>query len=472
MLPKEMMLPPTTSLVSRKNVAVARDSASPAQRLLEASQALLASLENNTVVVRAKTVSLETDEIVETAVEPSAPADSETVGRGDVLAELSGSEPMAPPSGNEGAPVVSDSPPPGVPEDSLPPASESTEDVSEVLLEVDSSPPSEPPVAEPPVAEPPVEELPAETAGEDLPTVPEDETLIPTPSEEVAPPDSLPPAVLDEGGEGEEDPDADAVEEPGDPELGILRLRKRDLSLTQPPIKVPVYLRLSSSYLSNSNSRASEDPVEDQLFRSTVSLTASPILGRRTAAYATVQGNLFRYGDLSRLDYNELRFRAGVRHVLRSRVIGELGWTHRQLFFRESGDRFLSDNSVFGAISRRDPGVLGPKTSLNSFYRVRASFADPKTSNRVVNTLGTTLSYDVTPRLKASLTGLGVITSFTRQSRHDVYGQALASLSYTLAKNTRLSLFAALNRGGSVDDRVDFDNALLGVSFSSSLKLF
>lgn len=438
-----------------------RDSDRAAQRLLKASQALLTSLETS-ALASGETVETanptETVERVEIAA-VGAVGGSDGLSRQPALAELSTPEPMDAPSEGEGAPSLPEPQPEGV----VPPDSEPTGDFTEVIPEADS----------PDLLDPPLEEPPAETAGEDLPTVPQDETLIPTPSQEVAPSESLPPAVLDEmGDEAEDMPDDEAVEEQGDPELGVLRLRKQPLSLTQPPIKVPVYVLASASYLSNSNTRASEDPIEDQLFRSTVAITASPILGRRTAAYATVQGNLFRYGDLSRLDYNELRFRAGIRHVLRSRVIGELGWTNRQLYFRESGDRFLSDNSVFGTISRRDPGILGKKTSLNSFYRVRASFADPKTSNRVVNTLGTTLSYDVTPRIKASLTGLGVVTSFTKQSRHDIYGQALASLSYTLAKNTRLSIFAALNRGGSADDRVDFDNALLGVSFSSSLKLF
>ncbi|NJM56809.1 MAG: hypothetical protein HC857_04330, partial [Synechococcales cyanobacterium RU_4_20] len=320
--------------------------------------------------------------------------------------------------------------------------------------------------------------LDPETSNPETSTTPQSEDLNPDPLNES--PQVLPPETTeaDPGGSGTE-PGADSGSEPGaektelgDPELGILRLREQELSLRRPPIQVPVYLFLNASYLTNSNARASEEPVDDQLLRTTLSLTASPILTRRTTAFATVQGNLNRYGELSRLDYNELRFQAGVRHTLLPRLTGELGWINRQLYFQEDGDRFLGDNAVYAAFSRRDATPLGPKTSLTSSYRVQANFAEPKTSDRVVNSLSTTFSYDLSPKLATTFTGLIALTDYTQQNRQDFYGQASVGLTYTLARNTRLSLFGALTRGGSSDQRVDFDNALLGVSFSTNLKLF
>jgi hypothetical protein len=185
-----------------------------------------------------------------------------------------------------------------------------------------------------------------------------------------------------------------------------------------------------------------------------------------------VQGGLNRYNELSRIDYDELRFQAGVRQTLLPRLTGELGWINRQLYFREDGDRFLGDNAVYAAFSRRDPTPLGPKTSFTSVYRVQANFAEPKTSDRVVNSLSTTFNYDISPKLSASLSGLLALTHYTQQDRQDFYGQASAGLTYLLARNTRLGLFGAINRGGSTDERVNFDNALLGISFSTSFQLF
>lgn len=256
----------------------------------------------------------------------------------------------------------------------------------------------------------------------------------------------------------------------GDPELGILRLRERPLAKQKQPVTVPVFLVGNVGYIGNGNTLAGVDPVNDRLFRSGLSLIASPRLSRRTALIASVQGNLYRYDELSRLDYNEVRLQASLRHVMTRRVYGDLGWTHRQLFLQEEGDRFLSENAAFASLTRRDP--LTRKTSLTSFYNLRVSFADPETSSRLRNTLGLSLRHELTPALQASLTGRATLTNFTQQSRQDFYTQALAQLSYRISKNVRLSLFGSLTRGNSSNRRVDFDNSTLGVSLSGNVKLF
>lgn len=256
----------------------------------------------------------------------------------------------------------------------------------------------------------------------------------------------------------------------GDPELGILRLRKRPLAEQKKPFKIPVFLIGNVGYISNGNTLAGIDPVNDRLFRSGLSLIASPRLSKRTALIASVQGNLYRYDELSRLDYNEVRLQASLRHVLTRKVYGDLGWTHRQLFLQEDGDRFLGEHAAFASLTRRDP--LTKKTSLTSFYNLRVGFADPETSSRLRNTVGMSLRHRVTPALQASLTGRMTLTNFTQQSRQDFYTQGLAQLSYKISKAVNLSLFGSLTRGNSSNQQVNFDNSTLGVSLSGNVKLF
>lgn len=274
---------------------------------------------------------------------------------------------------------------------------------------------------------------------------------------------------LEEAGPNSSETTTEA-ESAGDPELGILRLRERSLAKQKPPFTVPVFLVGNVGYIANGNTLAGIDPVNDRLFRSGLSLIASPRLSKRTALIASVQGNLNRYDELSRLDYNEVRLQTSLRHVFTPKVYGDVGWTHRQLFLQEDGDRFLYEHAAFTSLTRRDP--LTKKTNLTSFYNLRVGFADPATSSRLRNTLGVSLRHDLTPAFQASLTGRMTLTNFTQQSRQDFYSQALAQLSYKVSKNVRLSVFGSLTRGNSSNRRVDFDNSTIGVSLSGNVKLF
>ncbi len=324
----------------------------------------------------------------------------------------------------------------------------------------------------------------ADTVTDSVPTDPLEDPLTPSFPESIEPPEELAPEgenptepspgaenSTPEGEAGEEtDGDMGSSDSGGDPDLGTLRLKERELSLQRPPIRIPVYFSLDSSYLSTSNTLASENFLDDRLFRTTTALTVSPILNRKTFLFGSVQGSVYRYGELSRLDYNELRLQVGARRVLFPRVVGELSWSNRQLYFRENGDRFLNEQALSLGISRRDP--LMEKVYVDSFYRLRAGFAEPQTSSRVVQILGSTLNYDVTRQINLSITGLGVWTQYTQRDRQDLYGQVLGRLTYKLADNTKLGLFAAWAQGESSSQGVDFDNTLLGISFDTNIKLF
>ena len=293
------------------------------------------------------------------------------------------------------------------------------------------------------------------------------------PSVQLADPadESLPAAT--EGAEGAEDADSTTDNEPGslepsDPELGILRLREREVVRPRPPAWVYGLGRVG--YFRSDNILLDLDPVDDQLFRAGISLLARPALGPQTSLVTAVEGNFIRYSDLSVLDYNELQLRAGVRHFFSNRAYGELSWVNQQLFTADEGDRFINDHSARLTLARRDP--LGNRLALDSFYQLRLSLTDPSDRSRVINTLGTALTYYLQPDLKASLDYQLLLSDFTRQDRNDFYSQVVAQLTYDLSRRTRITLFGGFSFGDSTNNSIDFNSSILGLTLDVSLPLF
>lgn len=276
-----------------------------------------------------------------------------------------------------------------------------------------------------------------------------------------------------------------------DPELGILRLQEQPLSLElgtdpelgilrldeQPPPQIPprpspvaVYLVGNLDYFNSNNIISAVDPVGDQLFRPAIALVGSARLGERTTAYASAEGALIRYVDLSELDYNELKFDASLTQRLTPRVYGTIGWTNQQLFLDEGGDRFLNDHSLRLALGRRD--LLSPRLGLDTYYQFRASFAEPSDRSRIRNTVGASLLYALQPNLQAGLNSQMTWASFTEQDRDDFYGQVFTQLSYQMSRNSNLSLFAGFSFGDSSNPFIDFNDFIFGANVSVGLRLF
>jgi hypothetical protein len=158
-------------------------------------------------------------------------------------------------------------------------------------------------------------------------------------------------------------------------------------------------------------------------------------------------------------------------------MFGEIGWGNQQLFIQSNdifglpkGTRFLNDHALRIELSRRDQ--LANKLSLNTFYQFRLSFADPVDRSRLSNSLFLSLNYDIQPNLQIGLDYQFVLVNFTQQQREDQFHQIIARLSYTLFRNTQLSLFAGYSFGNSTDPLVDFNGSVFGVSLSTSLGLF
>lgn len=253
-----------------------------------------------------------------------------------------------------------------------------------------------------------------------------------------------------------------------DPELGKLRLR--ELPAPPPPSKPAVYLLGGVGYFRSNNILSGIDPIDDGVFRAGLTLLATPSLGPQTNLLAAVGGNINRYGELSVYDYDELNFNLGIRQKIGSRTYGEVGWSNRKLFSQNSGDRFLNDHSLYLELGRRD--VLAKQLTLDTFYQLRVSFANPSERSGVTNYVGASLGYTPIPPLEVALDYQFAFADFTQQERQDQYHQLLARMSYTLTPNSRAYLYAGSSFGDSSKPDIDFDGFVFGAGVNFNLTLF
>ena len=253
-----------------------------------------------------------------------------------------------------------------------------------------------------------------------------------------------------------------------DPELGKLRLR--ELPVPPPPSKPAVYLLGGVGYFRSNNILSGIDPIDDGLLRAGLTLLATPALGPNTNLLASVGGNINRYGELSVYDYDELNFNLGIRQKIGSRTYGQLGWSNRQLFSQDSGDRFLNDHSLYLELGRRD--VLAKRLTLDTFYQLRVSLANPSDRSQIINYVGASLGYTPIPPLEVALDYQFTFADFTQQERQDQYHQLLARMSYTLTPNSRAYLYAGPSFGDSSQPNIDFDGFVFGAGVNFNLTLF
>lgn len=253
-----------------------------------------------------------------------------------------------------------------------------------------------------------------------------------------------------------------------DPELGDLLLRP----VAPPRSPSPVVFAIADvGYFRSDNILLDDvDPVEDGVFRTGLTLYARPEIADDTLLTAAVSGSLARYGELSRLDYNDLRMQVGLRHYFSNQLYASLGWSHRQLFDAEDGDRLLEDHSARLLVSWQEN--LADNLAFNSTYQARLSFADPSRRSRFSQALGATLRYALDPDLSVGLDYQLTLTDFTERDRYDVSHQLVAELLYDLSSTTRLLVYGGFSAGNSSADGVDFEGSIVGVGWSVSLPLF
>lgn len=269
-----------------------------------------------------------------------------------------------------------------------------------------------------------------------------------------------------------------------DPELGILQLRPLPPAVPDPPDPASppepqepprrpfVFL---STYVSASNSdnvflRSEPRRVGDTFIRPGVSLIAFPSIGPRTFLLASLEANFLRYQDFTDFSYNELRFRAGIRHSFTDRVYGQLTWSTQNLFREGFSDRFFRNDSIELFIGRRDS--LLPGLTLDSYYQGQLFFTDPNEFSSVSQALGASLSYRFNPQWDARVGYQLTISDFTTVSRHETSQRITAQLRYSLSPSVRMSLFGGVSYGQSSERGVSFDNTFFGISLDATVNLF
>jgi hypothetical protein len=283
-----------------------------------------------------------------------------------------------------------------------------------------------------------------------------------------------------------------------DPELGEIRFRPSpDDELgtirERPKIKVAkaqtksVYLQAHADYFTTSNAFSAKDKISDGFSRTGLTLFYAPPLGPKTYLITSADVNVVRYGTVTELNYNEIRFRAGVSQQLSPTMSAELGWSHQQLFATESGfkgifrgNRYLKDNSLRFELSRRD--TLNPRLSLFTFYQLRRSFTDRPDSDRLSHTFYSSLGYKLNPRVDLALDYQYNLSKYLRQDRRDHFNQVLGRVSWKTTQSLQTNFFVGYSFGFSSEDRtqfgrrgnaaIDFNGWLLGVNLVVNTPLF
>jgi hypothetical protein len=270
-------------------------------------------------------------------------------------------------------------------------------------------------------------------------------------------------------------------------ELGTILAKPRPIEqLPIPDVKPPIvtkpnpigYLLGRVSYFQTNNIFSSEvDPVQDGLVFSGLTLASAPLpLGSKTYLNAAIDGNLVRYVDQSRYNYNLVRFNVGIYQQLTPRMYGEIGWSNQQFFyandgdFFSAGDRFLNENSVRLSLGRRD--TLTPRLILDSFYELRLSLADPDSRNRVNNSLLFSLGYYFRQSLKVGLDYQFNLSNFTESSREDQYHRLIGNITYSISDYSNISVQGGYTLGSSSDRNIDFDGWFFSVNYGWELGRF
>ncbi len=252
-------------------------------------------------------------------------------------------------------------------------------------------------------------------------------------------------------------------------EVGEIRILDRPATAERRQPDVQLLLRSSVFSSSNITSLSTFRP-SDTVFINSASLLATPKLGETTRLIAAAGGGLVRFANRGDSDYNLLNFNVAVQQRIAPGTYGQLGWVQENLYRSGSGDRLLQDNSLQFILGRQDQ--LGQQLRLDSFYELRASFTNPDDQNRVANTLGARLRYDVTPKLQGALDYRLTFKNFTQVDRSDTEHQISALAIYTINSDVFVAGSVSYLFGRSSSSAIDLDNLSVGVSLGWNVPLF
>lgn len=254
-------------------------------------------------------------------------------------------------------------------------------------------------------------------------------------------------------------------------ELGDIQIL--DQPTVQPTPQPTAQLILRSSVFTSSNVSGQEDSAvgdvitgsvdnDDIIFANSAFLLATPEIGPNTRLISSVGGGFVRFGDNGDANYDFLNLNLAAQHRITPAVYGEFGVNWQQLYTTRNGERALSDVSPRLRIGRQD--VLGDRLRLDSLYELRFRLTDPKEQQRISNSLGVRLNYELTPEWRSGLEYRLTLEDFTQDTRFDVRNLVRAVTTYNFTENSFVSGSLSYLFGSSSKDSVDIDNFSVGVS--------
>jgi hypothetical protein len=272
-----------------------------------------------------------------------------------------------------------------------------------------------------------------------------------------------------------------------DPELGILRIRERpiipEVSAPDPPDIGFFTTRLTVS--SSDNVLLAVNDVGgltgDEFIRPSMSLAVYPPIGPQTFLIGNIDVGLQRYTTQSNINYDDLRFRLGVRQGLFPRTYGQLMFTYQQLF-RPGSPRFrFFENTAFSfTLGRRDP--LTDQLTLSSYYQIQLNDAESRATadgptdltqfDRITQSMGGYLNYTISPKWRTGVSYQITFSDYTGQERYDTYHQLLGQLVYRITPSVNMSLYGGWSFGRSSEPRIRFDDTFLGITVDATVTLF
>ncbi|WP_020479976.1 transporter [Nodosilinea nodulosa] len=291
--------------------------------------------------------------------------------------------------------------------------------------------------------------------------------------------------------------DGDAEPMPQDPELGVIQVRSlledNDLGIlrirqqpqlpmqaARPPAKIGFFSARLAIASSDNILLAVNDVgglTGDTFLRPSIAFGVYPALGPQTALIATADLGLQRYGAQSNLNYDDLRFRVGLRQGLTPRSYGQLIFTYQELY-RPGANRarFFKNTALGLTLGRRDP--ITPKLAFDSYYLVQFNGAQSTNGattvdfSRLFQSAGGYLGYDITPRVQLGLSYQLNLIDYTAQTRYDTFHQVLGQVVYRLSPNLRLNVYGGFSFGRSSEPRVRFDDTFFGATIDATIPLF
>lgn len=249
-----------------------------------------------------------------------------------------------------------------------------------------------------------------------------------------------------------------------DPELGDLLLQEIEPKITPKQEKPFLYLIGNFGYLRNNNIFSGINPVDDNLFRTGVTLLALPSLSDQTSLLASVTGNFVSYSDQSSFDYDQLNLNVGIIHQFDENISGNFGWKNRQLFDGNNGYRFLNDHSLYLGINYEKP--LTEALTFNAQTDLQTNFSQPDSRSQIINSFKIGLDYQITSQIKAGLNYQLALSNFTVQDRNDTYHELMGTLNYNISPNTSLEMFLGHSFGDSSNQFIDYDGLIFGLGFN------